>query len=371
MKSRNKFSLALSLVISVLLFRLTVLTLYAKRPTWQSKHPEQDTPRIEKIGALNVPDRAISLIFTSDSNLLAYGALDGTIGLWNTTTASKEVEIWKYIKPGYLALSPNDNILAVGTELTVMLLDVTKELAKITHLSCYPKEVAADIIISSTYSHADVNCIHFTPDGQVLVALARSHTLEGNDRLIFWDISTKSKIDVLEGEIDDCSLSPDGKILATVDSNVRLWDMTTKKQIGIIEPPTNPYTVDFSPNGKLLASEVGDKVIVWDVSTRRKVATLWLSRDEFQYHTYPLLNYFIFAPNSKFIATSYNRIDNKIEIVLWNISKEETVAQMTIDGYVWSMAFSPDGKILATGLDRTIKLWDVENIIRLERNQNR
>ncbi len=64
-----------------------------------------------------------------------------------------------------------------------------------------------------------------------------------------------------------------------------------------------------------------------------------------------------FSPDGKTLASG--RWDNTIK--LWNVSTGEQLS--TLKGHsneVYSIAFSPDGKVLASGsLDGTIKLWDV------------
>src|SRR5439155_524193 len=73
--------------------------------------------------------------------------------------------------------------------------------------------------------------------------------------------------------------SPDGKILAMGGSHniVSLWDMVARKELRTIKThPNSDKWVDslaFSLDGKILAT-ASDYVTLWDVSSGRELATL-------------------------------------------------------------------------------------------------
>jgi WD40 repeat protein len=63
-----------------------------------------------------------------------------------------------------------------------------------------------------------------------------------------------------------------------------------------------------------------------------------------------------FSPDGKTLASGG---DEKI-VRLWDVQKKKQVGVLQHPGWVCSVAFSPDGKLLASGSwDHTVRLWDV------------
>jgi WD40 repeat protein len=113
--------------------------------------------------------------------------------------------------------------------------------------------------------------------------------------------------------------------------------------------------VAFSPDGKSLAVGGGVKegpgqIILWDIATRKLVWQESLPRG-----TYSLA----FAPDGKILAVTCLQPDVRL------LDAATGKTRLTWIGPakgVWPVAFSSDGKTLAGGgLDGTIKLWDVSS----------
>jgi WD40 repeat protein len=196
---------------------------------------------------------------------------------------------------------------------------------------------------------AQVGTVAFSPDGRTLVS-------GGQDGLKFWRVApmTEDLLTAHRTEIDVLAFSADGKILATAgaDGTVRLWDVATRRNLATLRGHRDTiYYLAFSPDGRWLASGSAEGVAkVWDLATRRAIATMKNSRITLHLPV-------VFSPDSQILA----RGADGPSIRFWNVRTRREVA--VLKGHtsnVTALAFSPDGSRLASGsLDGTARIWDV------------
>ena len=108
----------------------------------------------------------------------------------------------------------------------------------------------------------------------------------------------------------------------------------------------------FSPDGTHLAVHSSAGIQIWDVATRTAVASFSGPSSSLA-----------FSPDGAILASGSTRA-NEPNIKLWDVANQSLIA--TLEGHtegptgVHSVAFAPDGATLASGSgDQTIKLWDV------------
>ncbi len=258
-----------------------------------------------------------------------------------------------------------------------------------------------------------VTGIAFTPDGK-LMASSGTRQLYGDDGagdVRLWHAVTGKELAVLKGhtrKVTAVAVSPDGKTLASGDAAglVRLWDLPGGKfllsltglggqvrtvafapdsnclaigasaglRLWDLSPPRVRLDasggagecVAFSPDGKTVAAggwapdpetkKLGGQVILWDVAKGAARTTL-------RGHADRVLSV-AFSPDGKLLASgSGNRSepDRAGEIRLWDVDREQV--QATLRGHVGAvlaLAFTADGQLLVSGShDQTVKLWDV------------
>ena len=181
--------------------------------------------------------------------------------------------------------------------------------------------------------------------------------------------------------VTSVAFSPDEQILASGsgDETIRLWDANTGELIETLEGHRDPViSVAFSPDGRILASGSDDDTIrLWNPTIiERQVSTepaLWNLETGEQIETQtdntePLLkileghtrdvNSVAFSPDGQILASGSD--DDTIR--LWDVNTDELIE--TFEGHtssVTSVTFSPDGQTLASGSrDETTRLWNVD-----------
>lgn len=220
----------------------------------------------------------------------------------------------------------------------------------------------------------------FAPDDKTLAGITPSYGL------VLWDVQAGRVKQTMTRQMHvvfTAAFSPNAKIVASggtgeSDSGgyslsisghpgeVNLWDAETGRLLHTLKGHTNPVVdIAFSPDGRLIASASLDRTVkVWDVQTGNLQRTLNVGESGWGTSSVA------FSPDGKTLATgSGGSRDEKStgQIKLWLVESGELRLTMTDPGAAVlitespALTFSPDGKTLAsTGTNGEIILWNVD-----------
>lgn len=282
-----------------------------------------------------------SVDISPDSRLVASGGDDGTAKLWDVETGEclhtlSDHSNWVWA----VAFSPDGKTLATGSyDHTIRLWD-TATGACLTILNGHDNSVWA---------------LAFSPDGTTLVSSSLDHTLR------LWDMETKDCLHILKGhtkEVRSVAFSPDGNVVVSgsFDGSLKRWDVKTGHCLfTYVGHRVGVRTVAISPDGQTLVSgDHSQSLRLWDLqkghclqSVKGYINWVWSMDVRPQSRCSP----------SPTVVTG--GLDGSIR--LWNIETGHCI--QTLDGHdnwIWQVAFSPDGKTIAScSDDESIKLWDI------------
>ena len=151
---------------------------------------------------------------------------------------------------------------------------------------------------------------------------------------------------------------PTGRLLsASLDGTLRAWPLqsppgTSSLQI-VSAHDDHALSVDFSPDGTILASAGRDDIIrLWDPELMVPLASLrGHEGDVFSAR---------FSPDGRRIVSG--AADGTVRV--WGVGTEiSEILSPARSGTVWSVSFSPDGRLIAaTGEDGVLTVWDADTL---------
>jgi WD40 repeat protein len=219
-----------------------------------------------------------------------------------------------------------------------------------------------------------VEGLAFSPDGKSLA----SSDYWGLVRV--WDASNgKLRFELPRGTGQAVAFSPDGKLLATGgdDTAVRTWNAANGREIRTLRERGGRTAMSrshaarclaFAPDSKALLCEDGTtSVLLLDVESGKEKRRF----DGLKYQPHAVA----FSPDGQWVAAgdSINFAGGESIILVWDVASGEQRCRITDpnQGWVYGLAFSPDGKVLASATPYHVCFWDAATGKRLEEFKER
>jgi WD40 repeat protein len=279
-----------------------------------------------------------SLAFTPDGKrLVSATAWNGTY-VWDAATG-KELRHLRYPRDRVAAatLSADGSLVATneGLSVTVRKVATGDEVCTVTvqaWTAFILTEFAPDGKSLAVLLHTGDVAFYDVPSGK----LRHKHTIAAFDSPPFLEFAPDSKSVVVRWKTGTAAR----------------YDVATGKRLGEYrhgDETDEYYTVAFSADGKRLAGLTleGQRIDVWDAATGEVTATLKPRRAPWRRLD--------FTPDGRHLLVC----DLAGSADLWNPAQGKVVRTFVAGGPLSYTVFSPDGTLLATGSDTSIRLWRV------------
>lgn len=369
-----KWMLALSLTAGMAAAGVGVLIQQPAQPMPPSATAEPPIPRADeqvrtdrhgdplppgalvRLGTVRLRHNAFQFAFAPDGRRIASAGSDGCVRIWNPATGAEVGRLGGHRGAVYaIAYSPDGNQIATGDVRDIHLWD-TATGRKIRTLPGFDGGKDFDKrqgMIVGIFNLA------FSPDGKVLAVS------EGNVRVSLWDVASGERRGQLEASgMDALAFLPDGqRVLSAAGGVVRLCDLSGKELRKLeTASSSNRLPLALTSDGKRFVAAEERPITRSDGNIRyvirfEGVVTLWdfaAGKERRRLDVPRPVRAVALSPDGKTLAFSQDRAIHLHDVASWKEARRIDLDE----GMVFHLVFSPDGKTLASSGRNDIQLWD-------------
>ena len=286
--------------------------------------------------------------FSLDSTRIAMDRANGKALIWNTATGENLLTLSGIVRePCKLTMSPDNAHLLIGTcDGQLQLWGISPEYSR--EWLTVPLDLGA-------------NAVALSSDGTRLAVAGANNTVQVRDA------NSGQVQHSLTGHTDSVNgmaFSPDETRLATAswDHTAKVWDAATGKELLTLVGHTAELNqVVFSPDGTQIATIGYDNSArLWDATRGQLLFTLDAYSETLN-SSYEIG--VAFSPDGRFLATA-----GRASLKIWKTASGQELLTLPLSGLqAASVAFSPDGKRLAVGMagGAASSVWDIDNETKL------
>lgn len=173
----------------------------------------------------------------------------------------------------------------------------------------------------------------------------------GDGTIRLWDLTTNREINVFTGHeysINAVAIAPDGLRLASggADGTARIWTLRDAVEIASFGHRTAVRAVLFASDGRWLITACDTEVKVWDALRQRQIAS-------FVGHV-KTIDALALSPDGHTLASA--GADDAIH--LWDLISKTEQAMLRLPGHApTSLAYLPNNNLISGGRDGRLCLW--------------